>query len=300
MLLGGGGYLALTLLHLTPASKTNGASGDGVSSGPSLPAINRQAIYAGASFTIQRADKASSFPGYQKRASGDDVIKVTTQIDNQTPAQISLFGKVHLLSPNGSRTEPSATNASGALAGYFNSGTSAVGSWYFEVPHDQSGVGVYQIVLGGGPDVQETIPFTGAYDPSVWQWVTRPVGKSVTYHVEQGAVIGTVVKVSTGIWTPGYQAPQNMRLILTDMMVANQAVLPIYITGNAMKLQGSGGVPESPATGYGYIINDSLSGGQNKDEGYASFLVPPDKGDFILFFYNADGSVAGQIDLGVL
>ncbi len=299
-LLGGGGYLALTVLHLGSANTgaTSGASG--TDSGPVLPAINRQAIYAGAAVTIQSAEKAHSFPEFQKLQSGDDVVKVKAQIENQTPAQLPLINAVHLLAPDGSSAEPSSTNASGALVTFLNSGASAVGFWYFEVNHAQSGVGVYKIILGGAQEVQETVPFTGTYDPSIWQWVTRPVGKSVTYHVEQGAVIGTVAKVSTGIWTPGHQAPQGMRFVLTDMLVANQTALPIYVSGDAIKLQAPGGIPESPATGYGYFINDSLSGGQNKDEGYASFLVPPAKGDFVLFFYNADGSVAGQVDLGIL
>jgi hypothetical protein len=301
LLLGAGGYLALNVLHLTATHAGNkGASSQDNSSARSLPSINLQATYAGASFTIQSADKANSFPGFQKLNAGDDVVKVKAQIENQTPSQISLFNNVHLLGPDGSSTEPSVTNASGTLASFFNSGTSAVGSWYFEVNHNQSGVGAYKIVLGGSDEVQETIPFTGGYDASVWQWVTKPIGKSVTYQVNPGTVIGTVVKVSTGIWTPGHQAPQGMRFVLTDMMVANQTPLPVYVSGNAIKLQAAGGVPESPSTGYGYFINDSLDAGQNKDEGYASFLVPPDNVDFILFFYNADGSVAGQVDLGVL
>jgi hypothetical protein len=212
-----------------------------------------------------------------------------------------LFQRVHLLGPDGSSPEPSVTNAGGALASFFHSGTSAVGSWYFEVNHNQSGLGAYTLVLGGAQEVQEMVPFTGAYDSSVWQWVTMPNGKSVTYHTKGGGtVIGTVVKVSVGIWTPGYQAPKDMRFILTDMMVANQTPGPVYVNGDALKVQAPGDLPESPVINYGYFINDSLSGGQNKDEGYASFLVPPDKGDCILFFYNPDGAVAGQVDLGTL
>jgi hypothetical protein len=307
VLLGGGGFLALSLLH--PGSTAhNGASASGSatstsSGGLSLPAINRQATYAGATFTVQSAVKASSFPEFKPLNAGDDVVKVKAQINNQTPQQLLLFNKVHLLSPDGSSPEPSVTNAASAIPLGINSGASMVGYWYFEVNRDQSGAGPYKLVLGGAQEVQETIPFTGSYDSSLYQWVTRPIGKSATYHVgtEGGTVIGTVVKVTTGVWTPGYQAPQGMRFILTDMMVANQTPgPPLYISGDALKLQAPGGVPESPTTMYGYFINDALNYGENKDEGYASFLVPPNKGDFILFFYNPDGTVAGQIDLGTL
>ncbi|HLV97851.1 MAG TPA: zinc ribbon domain-containing protein [Ktedonobacterales bacterium] len=301
LLLGAGGYLAFNLTRQNAANQNGsnaGTSGDG---GLSLPSINRQAIYAGANVTIQSAIKAHSFPGFQKLDASDDVVKVKAQIENQTKVILMFFNAVHLLGPDGSRTEPSVTNASNVLAGYFNPGVSAVGYWYFEVSHNQNGVGAYTIILGKGQEVQENVPFVGSYDPSVWQWVTKPIGKSVTYHTQGGgAVVGTVVKVSTGVWTPGYQAPQGMRFILTDMMAANQTPVPVYISGNALKLQAPGGVPESPSTMYGYFINDSLSGGENKDEGYASFVVPPAKGDFILFFYNPDGSVAGQVDLGTL
>ncbi len=301
LLLGGGGYLAFNALRpsANPGGQ-NGASSQNGSSARSLPAINRQAIYAGATFTIRSADKASSFPGYNKHNTSDDVVKVQAQINNQTPNQISLLDTIHLLAPDGSSTGPSITTANDALASYYNSGTNAVGAWYFEVNHDQSGVGAYKIVLGAADEAQETIPFTGAYDASVWQWVTKPIGKSVTYKLDTGTVVGTVAKVSTGIWTPGHQAPQGMRFVLTDMLVANQSALPVLVTGNAIKLQAPGGIPQSPSTSYGYFINDSLAAGENKDEGYASFVVPPDKGDFILFFYNADGTVAGQVDLGVL
>jgi hypothetical protein len=300
-LLGAGGYLALYLTHQNAASTNGSNAGTAGGGGLSLPAINRQAIYAGANVTIQSAIKAHSFPEFQKLDASDDAVKVKAQVENQTKVQLSLLAAVHLLGPDGSRVEPSVTNASNVLAGYFNSGVSAVGYWYFEVSHNQNGLGAYSIILGAGQEVQESIPFAGSYDPSVWQWVTKPIGKSVTYHTQGGgAVIGTVLKVTTGIWTPGYQAPQGMRFILTDMMAANQTPLPVYITGDALKLQAPGGVPISPSTAYGYFINDSLSGGENKDEGYASFVAPPARGDFILFFYNPDGSVAGQVDLGTL
>jgi hypothetical protein len=306
VLLGGGGYLLFTVLHHPATTSQSGSNGGTTGGGPSLPSINRQATYAGVSFTILSADKAQSFPEFQKQNAGDDVVKVKAQLDNQTTHQILLFNKIHLLGPDGSAPEPSLTNAASALPpdtrqGGLDSGTSAAGYWYFEVNRNQSGVDVYKIVLGGADEVQETIPFSGSYDPSVWQWVTKPIGKSVTYHTQYGGpVIGTVVKVTTGVWTPGYQSPKDMRFILTDMMVANQTAVPVYVSGDSLKLQAPGGVPESPTTLYGYFLNDSLSGGENKDEGYASFLVPPAQGDFILFFYNPDGTVAGQVDLGIL
>jgi hypothetical protein len=301
LLLGGGGYLAFTLAHQNAANQNGGNTGTAGSGGLSLPSINRQAIYAGSNVTIQSAVKAHSFAEFQKLDANDDVVKVRAAVEDQTRVQLALLGAVHLLGPDGSRVEPSVTNASNVLPTYLNAGISAVGYWYFEVSHNQSGVGAYTIILGAGQEVQERIPFAGSYDPSVWQWVTKPSGKSVTYHTQGGgAVIGTVLKVTTGIWTPGYQAPQGTRFILTDMLAANQTPVPVLITGDALKLQAPGGIPISPSTAYGYFINDSLPGGANKDEGYASFVVPPARGDFLLFFYNPDGSLAGQVDLGTL
>lgn len=316
--LGGGGYLAFSILHPVaniPTSAHTGALGHGSNGAPntgtgtstssgglSLPTINRQATYAGASFTIQSAQKANSFPEFQQLNAGDDVVKVRTRIENQTPQQLLLLDKVHLLSPDGSSLVPSVTEAASALPELLYSGASATGFWYFEVNRDQSGVGAYKLVLGGAQEVQETIPFIGSYDASVWQWVTKPIGKSVTYKVGTtgGSVIGTVVKASTGLWTPGYQAPKGMRFLLTDLLVTNRTALPLNVTADPLKLQEPDGVSESATTTSGYFVNDLLQPGASKDEGYVSFLVPPDKGDFILFFYDQDGSVAGQVDLGTL
>ena len=65
-------------------------------------------------------------------------------------------------------------------------------------------------------------------------------------------------------------------------------------------VQFPGGQRLGQDSGYGYFINDVLGAGQSKDEGYACFVAPTAPGDFVMLFYNSDGSLAGQMDLGTL
>jgi hypothetical protein len=314
--LGGGAYFLLhksaktstTGTHSTPgtgstpgAGNTPGAgSTPGSSSGQqTLTTINRQAIYSGVTVTILSALEAQSVPEFQlNNPDQNEILKIQAKLNNPSPKEVYVSNHVSVVDPAGNATEVSLDNTAGALPAPTAAQATATGFLYFEVPKGHK-VGEWKVTLGAGTEAQETVPLTGAYDPSLWQETPKPIGQSVGYH--DNDVVATVVKVTTGVWTPtGYQAPQGMRFILVDLAVVNKTAIDVSIGDPEFVVQFPDGQRLGQDSNYGYFINDVLGGGQSKDEGYACFVAPSATGDFVMLFYNTDGSIAGQVDLGTL
>ncbi len=310
-ILGGGGYLLFTkVLHKSAATTTStGTPGAGTTPGAgstpgsssgqqTLPAINRQVIYSGVTVTILSALEAKSVAEFQlNNPDQNEVLKIQAKLNNQSPKDVYVSNQVAVVDAAGNSTAVS-QNVAGALPTPTTAQTTATGFLYFEVPKGHK-VAEWTMVLGAGTEAQETVPLTGAYDPSIWQETPKPIGKSVSY--DNGSVVATVVKVTAGVWTPtGYQAPQGMRFILVDLAVANKEAVDITVGDPEFVVQFPGGQRLGQDSNYGYFINDVLGAGQSKDEGYACFVAPTAIGDFMMLFYNADGSLAGQVDLGTL
>ena len=318
--LGGGGYLLVKALSSrggtttqqgsgTPGAGSTSGSTPGATSTPgstgggqTLNNINRTAIYAGMTVTIQSAIQTKDTPGYTNRDPDHDVIlKLQVGLDNSmTTRRNDLPFVRRVVNPRGQSFDAGIAHGTppDVIPDLVPAQTKLTGAFYFEVPKGTN-IGDWKLVLGDTNETQETIPLAGNYDGSVWNETLVPIGKSVTYY--GGALVGTVVKVTTGVWTPaGYQAPQGMRFILVDLMVTNNSAASAYIGDPEFTLLLPNGERHNQDTQHGYFINDDLGGHESKDEGFACFLASPTKGDFQMIFFNQDNGIAGQIDLGTL
>jgi len=275
----------------TPGSTAT--SGSNPSGTQTLDNINRQAIYAGVPITIQSAKEAASLPEYQERDPTKNALAVQAQISNQTPR--SVYPTITALAPDGIiYSLASATPATFSIA--WSNGIMASGEWFFDVPQT-SKVGDFQIQFGSTQEAPVTVPLTGNYDPTQWQQVTHQINQTVTY--DNGQIKGTVTQVVVGLWTPGYQAPKDMRLLLMYLHVTNNTAGSINV-GNQYLLVFPNGDRSQRTTIYGALIDVVLAGGESKDVGYDTFLIPTAPAAYVMIFLNPDGSTAGQVNLGTI
>jgi hypothetical protein len=320
-LLGGGVVLALNLLkgHSTSSAgqQSGNTPGAGNTASPgntpeatstattsatgaqTLSNLNLQAIYAGVTVTITSAVQAPNDPEYQINDPSQDVLKIQAKLDNSTDSHgVDVTANTTVVGANGTPYDVATTNLADSLPIEVNAQTSSTGYWFFRVPHGAH-IGDWKLVIGADNEVKETIPLNGVgYDSTMWNETPKAIGKSVTYY--DGAIVGTVVKVATGVWTPGYQAPQGMRFILVDLMVMNTLATDVYVGDPEFVLLGPDGSRYAQDSAHGYDINVDLGAHASMDVGYACFVVPPAQGDFQMIFFNKDNGVAGMIDLGTL
>jgi len=321
LVLGGGGVLAFRAL--TNKSNTTGqhtGSTPGVGSTPgaggtptatntpgtsagaqTLNNLNLQAIYAGVTITVMSAIQAPTVDGVQPPDPNYDALKIQARLDNSADTHsVYVTNNTHIVGPNGNVYNIFTSSPSDSLPDPLPARANVVGYWYFGVPHGVN-IGDWKLVIGSATELQEVIPLNGVnYDPSVWQWVTKPLTTKNTVTYYGGALVGTITKVTTGVWTPGYQAPQGKRFILVDLVAMNNSAVSVNVGDPEFALLLPDGSRENQQTSYGYFIDDVLGGHESKDEGYICFLAPPDKGDFQMIFFNQDNGVAGQIALGTL
>ncbi|HEY7356840.1 MAG TPA: hypothetical protein VH590_10250 [Ktedonobacterales bacterium] len=318
--LGGGGVLAFKLLNNKSSNTTSQHNGStpgtgstpGAGSTPTptpgtsanaqtLNNLNLQAIYAGVTITILSAVQAPTVDGLQPPDPNEDALKVQARLDNSADTHsVYVTSNTNIVGPNGNVYNLFTSSPTDSLPDPLPAQANVVGYWYFGVPHGVN-IGDWKLEIGSATELQETIPLNGAnYDPSAWQWVTKPITTKNTVTYYGGALVGTVTKVTTGVWTPGYQAPQGKRFILVDLVATNNSAASVNVGDPEFALLLPDGTRENQQTTYGYFINDVLGGHESKDEGYICFLAPPDKGDFQIVFFNQNNGVAGQIDLGTL
>jgi hypothetical protein len=284
----------------TPGNTPTPTNTPGTSSGAqTLNNLNVQAIYAGVTITIIGAVQAPSVSGYQPSDPSMDALKIQARLNNSTDTNsVYVTSNTNVVDPNGNPYSTTNGSATDSLPLSVPAQGNILGYWYFDVPQGTH-ISDWKLVIGDSTEVQETIPLNGAnYDPSVWQETPKPIGKSVTYY--NGAIVGTVVKVTTGVWTPGYQAPQGKRFILVDLNVMNTTATDVYVGDPEFALLGPDSSRYAQDSGHGYLINVDLGAHASMDVGYACFVVPPDKGDFQMLFFNQNNGIAGQIDLGTL
>ncbi len=316
LVLGGGGVLAFKLLSGGKSNANNGphpgntpgAGGTtaitpttGPNGAQTLANLNLQAIYAGVTITIMSAEQAPTVPEYNPNDPNMDALKIQARLDNsQDTHSVYVSNNTRVIGPNGNPYEVATSSPSNSLPLSVDAQANILGYWYFAVPHGTS-VSDWKLVIGSATELQETIPLNGAsYDPSIWQWVTKPITEKNTVKYYGGALTGTVTKVTTGVWTPGYQAPANMRFILVNLAVTNNSAASVVVGDPEFALLLPSGERENQKTSYGYFIDEVLGGHESKDLGYVCFLAPPDKGDFQMIFFNQDNGVEAMIDLGLL
>jgi hypothetical protein len=316
LLVGGGSALALHALTSNKSSRSNNTSQPGTTPGtgstltstPSggqgaqtLNNLKLQAIYAGVTITVMSAVQATTVPGYQPGDNSMDALRIQVRLDNSKDTNdVYLTDYTTVVGANGNLYDIATTSISDSLPGSIPAQANVVGYWYFTVAQGTN-ISDWKVVIGQPNESLVTIPLNGTnYDPSVWQWVTTSLTTKNTITYYGGTITGTVSKVTTGLWTPGYQAPQGMRFILVDLKVTNNSGSATYIGDPEFSLLLPGGNRESQNSLYGYFINDDLGANASKDEGYVCFLALPARGDFQMIFFNKDNSVAGMIDLGTL
>jgi hypothetical protein len=317
LVLGGGGVLAFKLLTSGKSSSTTSqhtGSTPGAGSTPTptntpgtsagaqmLNNLNLQAIYAGVTITVMSAVQAPTVDGVHPSDPNDDALKIQARLDNSTDTHaVYVSSNANIVGPNGNVYNIFTSSPSDSLPDPLPAQANVLGYWYFGVPHGVN-ISDWKLVIGSATELRETIPLNGLnYDPSVWQWVTKPLTTKNTVTYYSGALVGKITKVTTGVWTPGYQAPTGKRFILVDLVATNNSAVSVNVGDPEFALLLPDGTRENQNTSYGYFVNDVLGGHESKDEGYICFLAPPDKGDFQIIFFNQDNGIAGQIDLGTL
>ena len=268
----------------TPGSSQTGTQ--------TLNAINRQAVYAGVNITILSAQEGASLPGYQENDPTKNALGVRVKVSNQSSATV--YPTITALTPDGNTYQ---------LAGHFIFwGSNFVGSdsWFFDVPKT-SKIGDFQIQFGSPKEAPVTVPLAGTYDATQWQQVTHQVGQTVNYDNKQ--IKGTVTQIVVGIWSPGYQAPRGMRFLLMYLHVVNNTAVVVKVgdgTPPQYLLVFPNGDRNQPTDLYGSQIDAIIEGGESKDVGYDTFLIPTAPAPYVLVFLNPDGSTAGQVNLGTV
>ncbi len=282
----------------TPTPTSTPGVGNGAQT---LSNLNTQAIYAGVAITIMSAQEASTVPGYQPNDPSMNALRIQARLDNSTDTHdVYLTAYTTVVGANGNPYDIATTGVSDSLPDSIPAQANIVGYWYFSVPQGTN-INDWKVVIGQSNESLVTIPLNATgYDPSVWQWVTKPLTTKNTVTYYGGALTGKITKVTTGLWTPGYQAPQGQRFILVDLFVTNNSAADVSVGDPEFALLLPDGTRENQNTSYGYFINDDLGGHESKDEGYICFLAPPAKGDFQMIFFNQNNGVEGMIDLGIL
>ncbi len=318
-LLGGGGFLLVKALSSKGGNTTHQGSGtpgtgttpgaentpdsgttpggSGSSGTQTLDNLNRQAIYAGVNITIVSAQEAASLPDRQESDPSLYALEVQAKESNQTTH--SVYPKITAIGSDGS-TYALYTTTPAIFGITWGDSSVASGALLFDVPKG-SKIGDFTIQFGSADEAPVTVPLSGSYDPTQWQQVTHQIGQTVTY--DDGKIKGTVTQVVVGLWTPGYQAPKGMRLLLMYLHVVNNTALGINVgdgTPPQYLLVYPNGDRSQPSYLYGAQIDAVVGGGESKDVGYDTFLIPTAPAPYTIVFLNPDGSTTGQVNLGTV
>jgi hypothetical protein len=313
--LGGGGFLLVKALSSkggntthqgsgtpgtgagsTPGSGSTAGSGGGSGGTQTLDNINRQAIYAGVNITIVSAQEGAKLPDRQESDPKLNALEVQIKASNQTNSTV--YPNIQMLDAAGNNYPLVASSPASVGAFWVNGVTS--GGVLFDVP-STSKIGGFRMQIGDPTkELLVLVPLTGAYDPTQWQPVTHQIGQTIVY--ENGGIKYTVTQVVVTTWTPGCQAPKGTRFLEMYLHVTNNTAIgidagegtpPVYLLvfPNGDRFQHSDRACE--------FIDTVVGGGESKDVGYDTFEIPPTPtpGLKMVFLY-ADGSVAGQVDLG--
>ena len=248
--LGGGGFLLVKALTSKSGNTTthqgsgnNSTPGAGSTPGGStgktqtLDNINRQAIYAGVNITIISAKQAASLPERQESDPKLNALELQIKASNQTPE--SVYPSSRRLLRMAPRMNLRVLHPAGFSVSW-GSDSVGSGSLFFDVPQG-SKIGDFKVQIGSAQDALVTVPLTGTYDATQWQQVTHQVGQTVTY--DNGQIKGTVTQIVVGTWSPGYQAPKDMRFLLMYLHVTNNTAFSIGV-GDGTSTAVSVGLPE--------------------------------------------------------
>jgi hypothetical protein len=318
---GGGAY---ALLHRTskgstttnsPGTSKTASTGNTPSSGntpgscntpftncttKTLNNINRQAIYAGVGVTITSAEQADNEQDFSNtdpaRAS---VLKVSTTLDNQTTRASGVPFSVVAITPSGQRYD-TRSGPTDALPIIVPAQNTVMGAWYFQVPKT-SKISDWKLVIGDARELPVTIPFTGSFDSTIYQQASKNINQMVKF--DNGNITGTVLKIETSPWNPGYQPPQGMRFLRVYFAGTNNTAIAVNVgdgTPPQYLLIYPDGQRKQPEVVYGGAINDILNGGESKTLGFDSWLIPLDKASYKMVFLNPDGTTAGTVDFGTI
>lgn len=305
--LGGGGYLLIKALsskggntsHQGNSSTPGAGSTPGSDSGnaQTLDNLNRQAIYAGINVTIVSAKQAASLPGREESDPSLNALSIQMKAVNQTAAGV--YPTIAVTSSDGN-TYSAATSVPASFGVSWGANSSASGSVLFDVPAS-SKIGDFTVQIGSAKELLVKVPLAGDYDPNQWQPVTHQIGQTVTY--DNGQIKGTVTQVVVTTWNPGYQAPKDQRFLQMYLHVTNNTAFSINVgdgTPPQYLLVFPNGDRTQPNNLYGSMIDEVVGGGESRDVGYDTFLIPITPAPYVIVFLNPDGSTAGQVDLGTL
>ena len=94
-----------------------------------------------------------------------------------------------------------------------------------------------------------------------------------------------------------------MRFLLMYLHVTNNTALAIGV-GDGVPPQYllvyPNGDRSQPTDLYGSLIDADVGGGESKDVGYDTFLIPTAPAPYVIVFLNPDGTTAGQVNLGTI
>lgn len=320
--LGGGGFLLVKAFSSkggTTAHQGNGTPGAGatpgststVATGPNgqqtLNNINRIGIYGGVTFTVMSAIEAQKVPDdfSNNDPDHDNILKIVVGVDWEGSSHAGFIVDRSIVSPGGNPIERGIGhgNPKDEVPDIFSDPIKGTYAFYFEVPKTVK-ITDWTLLVGDANQVVMTIPLGGNYDPTIYQEHPHTQGLNQPIKYDNGNITGVITKVITVTWNPcGCQAPKGMRFLRLYFHVTNNTALPVNVSDgippqylliypNGDRLQAD--------TQYNAPINAVVNGGESKDVGFDSWVIPSTPAPYTIVFLNPDGSKAGQIDLGTV
>lgn len=320
--LGGGGFLLVKAFaskggttaqqgSSTPGASATAGSGSTATSGPngqqSLNNINRVGIYAGVTFTVMSAIEAQKLPDDFSNGDPDhdNIIKIVVGVDYESSRHGGFIVTGRIMSPGGNPIERGIGHGvpKDEVPEIFGDPLKGTYAFYFEVPKTVK-ITDWTLLIGDDTQVVVAIPLSGNYDPTLYQEHPHTQGLNQPIKYDNGNITGVITKVITVTWNPcGCEAPKEMRFLRLYFHVTNNTALPVnvgdgippqylLIYPNGDRLQAD--------TQYNAPINAVVNGGESKDVGFDSWVIPSTPAPYTIVFLNPDGSKAGQIDLGTV
>ena len=320
--LGGGGFLLVKAFSSkggtttqqgsgTPAAGTTPGSGGTAVTSPNgqqtLSTINRVGIYAGVMFTLVSALQAKSVPdGFSNGdTTHDDILKIVVNVDYEGSSHAGFIVDSRVVSPGGNPIERGIGhgNPKDEVPQIFSNPLKGTYAFYFEVPKTVK-IADWTLLIGDENQVVVMIPLNAAYDPTVYQEHQHTMGLNQPIKYDNGNITGVITKIITVTWNPcGCQAPKGMRFLRTYFHVTNNTAAPVNV-GDGIPPQYvliyPNGDRMQADTQYNTSIDAVVNGGESKDVGFDSWVIPATPAPYTIVFLNPDGSKAGQIDLGTV
>ncbi|HEY7122552.1 MAG TPA: zinc-ribbon domain-containing protein [Ktedonobacterales bacterium] len=294
----------------TSTTSTPAATSTAAKSGTSqkLDNINRIGVYGGVMITILSATQSKSVPDdFQNfNPDQDDILKIIANIDFEGFSYSGFFATHRITGTDGRLIDRGLGhgNPKDEVPDTFRDPVQLTNDvFYFEVPNTVK-ITDWTLVVGDPSEERLEIPLSGNYDPTAYQEIPHTMGLNQPIKYDNGNITGVITKIVTVLWNPcGCQAPKGMRFLRVYFHVTNNTALPVNV-GDGIPPQYvliyPNGDRSQADTRHNAAIAVTVNGGESKDVGFDSWVIPQTPAPYQMVFLNPDGSTAGMVDFGTL